>query len=155
MRIITTSMLNRIESHVAKASKPMLPKTHSIESNRVQYKIGKGPQPQCDSRFQHCIEVTIPINGLSVCVLLDGGSNMNMLLPEFTTVMKVSAIELQEQMMLQLAVTSSQLKINYRTWVPVEFRPIQATTYFDIANIDGYDTILGTPFLWEHGVSPI
>src|SRR5258708_36205597 len=80
---------------------------------------------------------------------------MNMLSPEFTTVMKVSAVELQEQMTLQLAVTSSQLKINYGTWVPMEFGPVQATTYFNITNIDGYNAILGTPFLWEHGVSPI
>jgi hypothetical protein len=35
------------------------------------------------------------------------------------------------------------------------FRPIEANTYFDIMNIDGYDVILGTTFLWEHGVSPI
>jgi hypothetical protein len=78
-----------------------------------------------------------------------------MLSPEFATVAKVTAIELQEQMTLQLAVTGSRSKINYGTWVPVEFGPIQANTYFDIANIDGYDAILGTPFLWEHGVSPI
>jgi hypothetical protein len=65
------------------------------------------------------------------------------------------AIELQEQMMLQLAVMGSCSKINYGTWVPIEFRPIQATIYFNIANIEGYDTIMGTPFLWEYRVSPI
>jgi hypothetical protein len=97
----------------------------------------------------------VPINGLPARVLLDGGSNTNMLSPEFTTVAKVLAVELQEQMMLQLAVMGSRSKINYGTWVPMEFRPIKATTYFDIANIEGYDAILGTPFLWEHGVSPI
>ena len=80
---------------------------------------------------------------------------MNLMLLEFATVMKVLAVELQEQMMLQLAVTGSCSKINYRTWVPIEFGPVTATTYFDIVNINGYDAILGTPFLWEHGVSPI
>ena len=97
----------------------------------------------------------VPINGLPVHVLLDRGSNTNMLSPEFATITKVTALELQEQMTLQLAVTGSRSKINYGTWVPVEFGPIEASTYFDIANIDGYDAILGTPFLWEHGVSPI
>jgi hypothetical protein len=58
-------------------------------------------------------------------------------------------------MTLQLVVTSSHSKINYGTWVAVVFRPIEANTYFDITNINGYDLILGTPFLWEHGVSPI
>ena len=78
-----------------------------------------------------------------------------MLSPEFATVAKVTAIELREQMTLQLAVTGSRSKINYGAWVPIEFGPIRANTYFDIANIDGYDAIVGTPFLWEHGVSPI
>jgi len=115
----------------------------------------KGLQPQHVNRLQCCIEVTIPINGLLAHVLLDGGSNMNMISPEFANVAKVLMIKLQEQMTLQLAVMGSCSKINYGTWVPVEFGPMNATTYFDIANIDRYNTILGTPFLWEHRVSPI
>jgi hypothetical protein len=154
-RIIATSALNKIESRAAKASKPTPPKIPIVESNRARYKIVKGPQPQRDNRLQRCIEVTVPINGLPARVLLDGGSNTNMLSPEFATVAKVTAVELQEQMTLQLAVTGSRSKINYGTWVPVEFGPIKADTYFDIANIDGYDAILGTPFLWEHAVSPV
>src|SRR5258706_7525484 len=101
------------------------------------------------------MEVTILINRHPERVLLDGGPNTNMILPEFATVAKAPAIELQEHMMLQLAVTGSCLKINYGAWVPMEFGPIHAEVYFDIANIEGYDAILGTPFLWEHGVSPI
>jgi hypothetical protein len=154
-RIVATSALNKIESRAAKASKPTPPKAHNIESNRARYKIGTGPQPQRDRRLQRCIEVTVPINGLPARVLLDGGSNTNMISPEFATVAKAPAIELQEQMTLQLAVMGSRSKINYGTWVPVEFGPVNAKVYFDIANIEGYDAILGTPFLWEYGVSPI
>ena len=154
-RIVATSALNRLDSRAAKASKPALPKAPVIESNRARYKIGTGPQPQRNARLQRCIEVTVPINGVPARVLMDGGSNTNMISPEFATVAKVSAIELQEQMTLQLAVTGSHSKINYGTWVPIEFGPVHASTYFDIANIDGYDAILGTPFLWEHGISPI
>ena len=99
--------------------------------------------------------MSVPVNGLSAQVLLDGGSNTNMVSPKFATVAKISAIELQEQMTLQLAVTGSCLKINYRAWATVEFGPIAPQVYFDITNIDGYNTILGTPFMWEHGISPI
>ena len=154
-RIIATSALTKIESRTAKATKATLPKIPTVESNRARYKIGTGPQPQRDNRLQRCIEVTVPINGLPVRVLLDGGSNTNMMSPEFATIAKVSAVELQEQMTLQLTVMGSHSEINYGTWVPIEFRPVKATTYFDIVNIDGYDAILSTPFLWEHGVSPI
>ena len=154
-RIIATSALRRLDSRAAKAAKLTLPKAPVVESNRARYKTGTGPQPQRDARSQRCIEVTVPINGLPARVLLDGGSNTNMISPEFATVAKAPAIELQEQMTLQLAVTGSRSKINYGTWVPVEFGPIKAKVYFDIANIEGYDAILGTPFLWEYGVSPI
>ena len=78
-----------------------------------------------------------------------------MVSPEFATVVKIPAIELQEQVTLQLAVTGSRSKINYGAWADVEIGPISPHTYFDIANIDGYDAILGTPVMWENGVSPI
>src|SRR5258706_6149084 len=80
-------------------------------------------------------------NGVEWCVLVDGGSNTNMISPEFATVAKTPAIELQEQMTLQLAVTGSRSKINYGTWVPVKFGPINADIYFDITNIKGYNAI--------------
>ena len=57
--------------------------------------------------------------------------------------------------MLQLAVNGSCLKINYGAWATVDFGPIAPQVYFNIANIDGYDIILGTRFMWEHRISPI
>ena len=95
------------------------------------------------------------MNGLIAHVLLDGGSNTNMVSPEFATIAKIPAIELQEQMMLQLAVNGSRSKINYGAWATVDFGPIAPQVYFNITNIDGYDIILGTPFMWEHRISPI
>jgi hypothetical protein len=77
------------------------------------------------------------------------------MLPEFARIAKISVIELQEQMTLQLVVTSSHSKINYGTWAPIEFGSISTKVYLDIANIDGYNIILGTPFPWEHWVSEL
>jgi hypothetical protein len=34
-----------------------------------------------------------------------------------------------------------------------ELRPINPKVYFDIAKVDRYDVILGTPFIWEHRIS--
>ena len=153
-RIIPSSALVQLESRAARAEKSSK-KPHTIESNRARYKLGDGPQPQRDERSQRCLEVTIPINGLKARVLLDGGSNTNMISPEFATIAKVSAIELTEQMTLKLAITGSRSKVNYGTWAPVTLGPVKSSVYFDIANIDGYDAILGTPYMWEHGVSPI
>jgi hypothetical protein len=41
-RIIATSVLNKIESRAAKASKPTPSKAPNVESNRARYKIGTG-----------------------------------------------------------------------------------------------------------------
>ena len=153
--MIPLSSEEEIVARAVKASKPAVTKPKVVESNRVRYKTGTGPQPTRDKYLQWCIEVLVPVNGLSARVLLDSGSNTNMVSPEFATVAKIPAIELQEPMGLQLAVTGSRSKINYGTWTTIEFGPITPQVYFDIANIDGYDAILGTPFMWEHGVSPI
>ena len=155
VRVVPSLPEDEIVARAAKASKPTVTKPKVVESNRARYKIGSGAQPTRDKRLQQCIEVSVPVNGLSARVLLDGGSNTNMVSPEFATVAKIPAIELQEQMTLQLAVTGSRSKINYGAWATVEFGPISPQVYFDIANIDGYDVILGTPFMWEQGISPI
>jgi len=155
MRVTPLTADDEVHAHVARASKPEASKPKVIESNRARYKVGPGPQPNRDKRLQRCVEVSVPVNGLVARVLLDGGSNTNMLSPEFATVAKIPAVELQEQMTLQLAVTGSRSKINYGAWAQVELGPMKPKVYFDIANIDGYDVILGTPFMWEHSVSPI
>ena len=155
VRVIPLKAGNEVTARVARASRPEVSKPLVIESNLARYKVGPGPQPNRDKRLQRCIEVSVPVNGLVARVLLDGGSNTNMVSPEFATVAEIPAIELQEQMTLQLAVTGSRSKINYGAWAQVEPGSINPKVYFDIANIDGYDMILGTPFMWEHGILPI
>ena len=155
VRVIPLEAEDAVNARVTRASKPGISKPQVIESNRARYKVGPGPQPNRNKRLQRCIEVSVPVNGLIARVLLDGGSNTNMVSPEFATVAKIPAIELQEQMTLQLAVTGSRSKINYGAWAQVKLGSINPKVYFDIANIDGYDVILGTPFMWEHAISPI
>ena len=63
--------------------------------------------------------------------------------------------ELDNPITLQLGcvTVSSQLKINYASTARVGFGSIDIDTYLDIANLDKYDTILGTPFLSKHSIS--
>ena len=42
--------------------------------------------------------------------------------------------------------------INYRTHVTIKIGGKVVEEYFDIANIEHYDTILGTPFLRKMGI---
>ena len=155
VRVIPSVQEDLIGAHAAKASKAEVFKPKAVGCNCAHYKIGAGEQPSHNSQLQRCIEVLVPVNGLKACVLLDGGSITNMLSPVFTTVVKIPAIELQEQTTLQLATTGSRSMINYGAWADIEIGPIAPHMYFYIANIDGYDAIWGTPFMWEHRVLSI
>ena len=59
--------------------------------------------------------------------------------------MKMCALE--QPIALQLACISSQSMINYRTHATIKIGHKVVKEYFDIANVEHYDAILGTPFL--------
>ena len=42
--------------------------------------------------------------------------------------------------------------VNYSTTVRFQYQNIDEDRFFDIMNIDGYDAILGTPFLFQYSV---
>ena len=46
-----------------------------------------------------------------------------------------------------------QVMINYGVKCSIVFRNKHVEEYFDVANIDHYDVILGMPFLWQLGVT--
>ena len=60
---------------------------------------------------------------------------------------------LEDPVTLQLGCVGSRSKINYGTEVDLEFASVTNSTYLDVANLDKYDSILGTPFLRRHGIS--
>ncbi|KZV79531.1 hypothetical protein EXIGLDRAFT_706862 [Exidia glandulosa HHB12029] len=55
-------------------------------------------------------------------------------------------------MSLQLAVTGSHSKINVECETKFEYQEINEQRTWDVANLDLYDIVLGTPFLWQHSV---
>jgi len=61
-------------------------------------------------------------------------------------------IQLDQPIGLQLACIGSKSMINYGTISTIMFGDKCFEEYFDVANIDYYDTILGTPFLRRLGI---
>ena len=91
---------------------------------------------------------------MKASVLFDTGCTTDAVSPEFVRVAGLKPLELSQQVGLALAVKGSSSKLNYGTWAEVNVGPVKnANTYFDIINIDRYDVILGTPFLWKHSIS--
>ncbi|KAJ8453492.1 hypothetical protein ONZ51_g13566 [Trametes cubensis] len=92
------------------------------------------------------------INGLGALTLCDAGSTTEMLSNDFAQVSRCDIIKLENPAVLQLGCAGSRSRINFGTRAPVTLGAFGAEVYFDIANLDRYDAVLGTPFLRRFGV---
>ena len=59
---------------------------------------------------------------------------------------------LEKPIALQLACIGSRSMINYRTHTTIKLDCKVVEEYFDIANVEHYNKILGTPFLRKLGI---
>ena len=106
-------------------------------------------QPHSDN---HTLTGYWEINGVKAHCLLDSGSEGVLLSLEFMRAMGIKMFALEKPIALQLACIGSQSMINYRTHVTIKLGCKVVEEYFDIANIEHNDTILGTPFLRKMGI---
>ena len=92
------------------------------------------------------------MNGTKAYTLFDSGSTTDAISPDFTRVARLPILELENPVTLQLGCSGSRSKINYGSEANVKFALITSDTYLDVANLDKYDSILGTPFMRKHGI---
>ena len=100
-----------------------------------------------------CLAAYVKINGVEAYTLFDSGSTTDSISPDFTQVAQVPVKTLEDPVTLQLGCVGSWSQINYGAETGLEFASITNSTYLDVANLDKYDSILGTPFLRRHGIS--
>ena len=98
------------------------------------------------------ITVKVLVNGKPARALLDSGS-----LGDFVSSTLVDQISAKREILespvsLQLAVQGSRSKVNARTTLKLEYQGIDENRTFDVININNYDLILGTPFMYQHQV---
>ena len=77
---------------------------------------------------------------------------MDAVSPNFTQVANIAIYMLEKPLTLQLGCTGSRSKINFGTESMIKSNLIAKNTYLDVANLDKYDSILGTPFLRKHSI---
>ncbi|PVF91198.1 hypothetical protein CPB86DRAFT_853745, partial [Serendipita vermifera] len=82
-----------------------------------------------------------------VRVLIDTGSMSDFLSTTLVDQLKIKTEQLAQPLTVQLAVTGSRGKIHSSATTKFRYEEIEETRRFDVMNIDGYDAILGTPFL--------
>jgi len=95
----------------------------------------------------------VKVNGLEAYALLDSGSTTISITHDFAQVAKLSVIQLDNPVLLQLGMVGSRSMINYGARTRLELGPItDNNAYLDVVNIDRYDMIIGTPFMRKHGL---
>ena len=72
---------------------------------------------------------------------------------KFANQISIRKIVLAKLLPIQLVVQGSRSKVNYYTNVKIQYREINSIQYFDIINLNNYNIILGTLFLFQHQVS--
>ncbi|KAA1479307.1 hypothetical protein DENSPDRAFT_789050, partial [Dentipellis sp. KUC8613] len=115
--------------------------------------IGKGRRPPTEAAEQQCLSAYITVHGMRVLALFNSGSTSESVTPDVARVARLPLIELENPATLQLGCVGSKSKITYGANVRLQFDSIDKVHYLDIVNIDRYDMIVGTPFLYKHGIS--
>ena len=76
-----------------------------------------------------------------------------MISSKFTQAAKIKTFTLEKPIGIQLAVMGSKFVINYGANVTIKINSEESKEYFNVVNINYYDTILGTLFLKKFKVA--
>jgi hypothetical protein len=97
--------------------------------------------------------VVVHINGCPAWALIDMGSLADFMSSTLADQLKIKRITLEKPLTIQLAVQGSRSKVNFGAKAMMSYQHIKEERFFDIINLQDYDLILGTPFLFQHQVS--
>ncbi|KAF8124219.1 hypothetical protein EV363DRAFT_1403322 [Boletus edulis] len=81
--------------------------------------------------------------------MIDTGSTGNFVSPACAKITEMNIFSLEQQLTLQLGCIGSRSKITHGGKTCIVIGRKTSEIYFDVANIDQYDCILGIPFLRE------
>ena len=93
------------------------------------------------------------INGTHAHCFLDSRCKGVMISPDYVRATGIPTFKLDSPVGLQLACVGNKSTINYGARSSIVFGNRHVEEYFDVVNIDYYDVILGTPFLWRLGIT--
>ena len=98
------------------------------------------------------VTLTVNIDGHPARALVDSGSLGDFMSTNLADQLKVKREELENPLGLQLAVQGSRSKINFRARSRFQYQGIDEERQFDVINLNNYDLILGTPWMYQHQV---
>ena len=98
------------------------------------------------------VVVTVHIEGRPARALIDTGCLADFMSVALAEQLRVKRLQLTKPLTIQLAVQGSRSKVNFGTKVRFQYQGANYDRYFDVINLQNYDLILGTPFLYQHQV---
>ena len=96
--------------------------------------------------------VSVQLNGQPCQALLDSGSLSDFVSTTLVDQLRLRMDVLKSLLNLQPAVSGSHSKVKATVTARVDYQDIHGDRTFDVINLDSYDMILGTPFLYQHQV---
>jgi hypothetical protein len=94
----------------------------------------------------------IGINGSPARALIDLGSLGDFISSTLVDQLKIKRHLLDKAIGLQIAVQGSRSKINSTVHAQLTYQSINETRQLDVANLNDYDVILRTPWIYQHQV---
>ncbi|KAF9254701.1 hypothetical protein L218DRAFT_1042990, partial [Marasmius fiardii PR-910] len=112
-------------------------------------------RPKHTSAEKCCLTAWVEFNGIKAFTLFDSGSTADAISPDFAKTTKLKYYRLENPVTFQLGTKGSRSRITHgctAKYVIPASEPITGKEYFDIANIDRYDAVVGTVFMRCHGL---
>jgi hypothetical protein len=97
--------------------------------------------------------VKVNINGLDAITMVDTGSSMDAITPEFVELSNQKLFEFTDLMAIQLGCKGSRSKSHFRSEGHLKFETIDQPHYWDVVNLDKYDAIIGLPTMRKFFIS--
>jgi hypothetical protein len=115
-----------------------------------------GKRPKRTTAEKRCLAAWIELNGVKAFTLFDSGSTADVISPDFTRAAKIKIFRLENPVTFQLGTKGSRSRVTYGCVTKYSFSSAQKSMmdkdYFDIANVDRYDAVVGTVFMRRHGI---
>jgi hypothetical protein len=127
-----------MEGHTKEAKK--------LQVDRILHKsTAPKPRPSLPHEATWPIVAKVNINGLDAITMIDTGSSMDAITPEFAELSNQKVFEFTDPMAIQLGCKGSQSKVHFGSEGHLSLGLINQSHYWDIVNLDKYDAIIGLP----------
>jgi hypothetical protein len=103
-------------------------------------------------KVPNTLVVQASIEGESVHILLDTGSQADLMSTTLVDQLKLAKVALTKPLQLQLAMSGSRGTLHHSVNARLVYQDVDERRDFDVGNIDNYDVILGMPWLFQHSV---